>query len=175
MAESSPCLTDSSLFSPSTFNITPSASFSRPRPPRSRKSEYEFPHSQSLETLQCTPMSHHPLSLSKESTEWVCSDEDLEPQVRDCVSSLSGRNMFRGSNDTHTGTLESTSIHQEQVESATSIDSSTAIILSSRATVPGSAPLLQRYSTFGPIHPIADEPNGTEIFCYSRNKKTIAN
>lgn len=151
VAESSPCLTDSSLLSPLTGTSTPTSSFSSSRPPRKRSGELGFPKLQSEEILDCKTMSHS-LSLSKESTGWICSDEDLEPEVRDCVSSLSGTikgGLFvsRQSIDSHTDTFQRKSLDQEEMESTTSLDSSTATIVSSRATIPGSAPLLQRYSS----------------------------
>ena len=139
--DDSPCMNDASpvlhLSLPSGNRLSPLSidPAQSPRPPRKRESGIF-----QLQSMSVYGSIHRSQSLSMMSEGWMCSNEDLEPEVRDCVSSLSGRKN-QGRRDVNN--VDWTSIGEEQ----RSIDSVATTILSSRGIAPGSAPLLQQCSS----------------------------
>lgn len=143
-AESSPCLTEPSPVlqssRPDGKQLPRPASSSRlldsaPRPPRKRESGFF-----QLESISSYGSLYRSQSLSMMSEGWMCSNEDLEPEVRDCVSTLSGR--LNGIKN-----IEWANLKQEHLSDSPSVDSIATTILSSRGMRPGSAPLLQQCSS----------------------------
>jgi hypothetical protein len=152
-ADSSPCLSDASpnllLTPPSRKTLARPASSPRlliadsahaPRPARKRESGVL-----QLQSISGYGSLHRSQSLSMMSEGWMCSNEDLEPEVRDCVSSLSGGRK-------KTMHLERLNVKKLDWKStkegeSPSVDSIATSILSSRGMSPGSAPLLQQCSS----------------------------